>query len=213
MAPARWQAIIWTNDIFLLTHICLTRPQWVKIGGAQIHYWYQSDLVWNHWSRVPRIYLYVSKMTIFGLDNCLSFGQHQAVIWTNAGLIRTLAANFSEILSEISTFSFKKMHMKMSPTKMTDILSWPKCVEVVTTASHHKISWNLKAARSRFSFRFEIWQPFEQQYLGVNDEVYRPFSDCGQRGPYSPYKPCDHNLNIGISIFPQIDNTQSIGYN
>ena len=107
----------------LLTHICLTRPQWVKIGGAQIHYWYQSDLVWNHWSRVPRIWLYVSKMTIFGLDNCLSLGQRQTVIWTNAGklLIRTLAANFSEILSEISTFSFKIMHMKMSPAKMTDI--------------------------------------------------------------------------------------------
>ena len=29
-APSRRQAIIWTNDVGLLTHICLTRPQWVN---------------------------------------------------------------------------------------------------------------------------------------------------------------------------------------
>ena len=32
----------------------------------------------------------------------------------------------------------------------------------------------------------------------------------GHRGPYSPYKPCNHNLYIGIIIFPHIDNPQSI---
>ena len=32
-------------------------------------------------------------------------------------------------------------------------------------------------------------------------------------GPYSPYKLCNHNLHIGIIIFPHIDNTQSTGYN
>ena len=26
-------------------------------------------------------------------------------------------------------------------------------------------------------------------------------------GPYSPYKPCNHSLYIGIIIFPNIDNT------
>ena len=31
--------------------------------------------------------------------------------------------------------------------------------------------------------------------------------------PYSPDKPCDHNLYIGIIIFPHIDNPQSTGYN
>ena len=43
----------------------------------------------------------------------------QAIIWTNAGilLIRTLGTNFSEILSEIHAFSFKKMHLKMSSAK------------------------------------------------------------------------------------------------
>ena len=28
---------------------------------------------------------------------------------------------------------------------------------------------------------------------------------------YSPYKPCNHSLYIGISIFPHVDNTQFTG--
>ena len=58
----------------------------------------------------------VSKLTIIGSDNGLSPGRHQAIIWTNAGilLIRTLGTNFSKILIGIQTFSFKKIHLKMS---------------------------------------------------------------------------------------------------
>ena len=61
----------------------------------------------------------VSWITITGLDNGLSPGQHQTIIWTNAGilLIQTLGTNFSENQSEIHTFSFKKMHMKMASVK------------------------------------------------------------------------------------------------
>ena len=66
-----------------------------------------------------------SKTTITGSDNGLSPGRRQAIIWTNVGilLIGTLGTNFSEILSEIHTFSFMKMHFKMS-----SILSRPQCV-------------------------------------------------------------------------------------
>ena len=39
------------------------------------------------------------------------------------------------------------------------------------------------------------------------------FEDRGHRGPYSPYKPFNHNLYIGIIIFLHIDNPQSTGYN
>ena len=39
------------------------------------------------------------------------------------------------------------------------------------------------------------------------------FEDRGHRGPYGPYKPFNHNLYIGIIIFPHIDNPQSTGYN
>ena len=48
-------------------------------------------------------------------DNGLSSGQHQAIIWTNAGilLIGTLGTNFSEILIKLQNFSFMKMHLKI----------------------------------------------------------------------------------------------------
>ena len=39
------------------------------------------------------------------------------------------------------------------------------------------------------------------------------FEDRGHRGPYSPYKPCNHNLYTGIIIFPHIYNPQYTGYN
>ena len=58
----------------------------------------------------------VSRLTIIGSDNGLSPGRHQAIIWTNAEILsmRTLGANFSEILIEIHIFSFKKTHFSMS---------------------------------------------------------------------------------------------------
>ena len=74
-------------------------------------------LLLTHWGRVTHIC--VSKLTIIGSDNGLSPVWRQAIIWTNDGilLIWTLVTNFSEILSEIHAFSFKKMHFKMSSAK------------------------------------------------------------------------------------------------
>ena len=71
----------------------------------------------THWGRVTHIG--VSKLTIIGSDNGLSPGRRQAIIWTNAGilLIGLLGTNFNEIFIEIHTFSFKKIHLKMSSRK------------------------------------------------------------------------------------------------
>ena len=71
----------------------------------------------TQWGRVRHIC--VGKLTIIDSDNSLSPGRRQAIIWTNAGilLIRTPWTNFSEISSEIHTFSFKKIHSKMSSAK------------------------------------------------------------------------------------------------
>ena len=68
----------------------------------------------THWGQVTHIC--VSKLTIIGSDNGLSPGRHQAILWPYAVLllIWTLGANFNEIVSEIHTFSFKKMHLKVS---------------------------------------------------------------------------------------------------
>ena len=70
-----------------------------------------------HWGRMTHIC--VSKIIIIGSDNGLSPSRRQAIIWTNTGklLILTLGTNFSEIVSKIRVFSFRKMHLKMSSTK------------------------------------------------------------------------------------------------
>ena len=61
----------------------------------------------------------VGNLTIIGPDNGLSPGRRQAIIWTNAGilLIGPWGTNFSKILIGIQTFSFKKMHLKISSAK------------------------------------------------------------------------------------------------
>ena len=61
----------------------------------------------------------VSTIIIIGSDNGLSPGRHQAIIWTNAGILLTgpLETNFNEILIGIQIFSFNKMLPKISPAK------------------------------------------------------------------------------------------------
>ena len=71
----------------------------------------------THWGRVTHICF--SKLTIIDSYNALSPGRHQAIIWTNPGMLlsRTLGTNLSEILSEMHTFLFKKMYLKMWSAK------------------------------------------------------------------------------------------------
>ena len=92
------------------------RPSQLKeVPHSSYRRW--KGTVLTHWGRVTHIC--VSKLIIIGSDNGLSPGRCQAIIRTNAGilLIGPLGTNFSEILSEIHTFSFKKMCLKMSSGK------------------------------------------------------------------------------------------------
>ena len=75
-----------------------------------------------HWGRVTHIC--VSKLATIGTDNGLSPGRHQAIIWTNVGLlsIGPLGTNFSEILIKIQKFSFMKVLLKIPSAKW-----WPLC--------------------------------------------------------------------------------------
>ena len=61
----------------------------------------------------------VGKLIIIASDKGLLPGRRQAIIWTNAVilLIGPLGTKFNEILIEIHTFSFAKMHLKMSSAK------------------------------------------------------------------------------------------------
>ena len=82
---------------------------------------------WDNWNnKTPWLtnwgqatHICVCEIIIISSDNGLSPGRRQAIIWTNVGilLIGPLGINFSEILIAINTFSFKKMHLKMSSAK------------------------------------------------------------------------------------------------
>ena len=91
----------------------------------------------THWDRVTHIC--VSRQTITGSDNGLSPGRRQAIIWTNAGklLFGPPGTNFSEILIEILTFSFKKMQLKMSSAKRRPFCLGLNVSMITTEAQPH----------------------------------------------------------------------------
>ena len=119
------------------------------ISGGKLMIWQ----IWlTYWGRVTHIC--VGQLTIIGSDNGLSPSRRQAIIWTNPGilLIGTVGTNFSEILIEILTFSFKKMRLKMSSAKWR-----PFCLglNVVTHRGLNKMVHILQITLNGFS-RLEI---------------------------------------------------------
>ena len=97
----------WPVDLCNLQHNCLFSCWRVWICCFAL----------THWGRVTHIC--VGEQTIIVSDNGLTPGRRQAIIWTNARilLIWPLGTNFSEMSIEIHTFSFKKIHLKMSSGK------------------------------------------------------------------------------------------------
>ena len=89
----------------------ILRYVWLPATEYMIRWWW--PLLLTHWGRVTHICLV--NLTIIVSDIGLSPHRLQAIIWTNAGilLIGPLGTNFSEILIEIPTFSFKKIHLKV----------------------------------------------------------------------------------------------------
>ena len=86
------------------------------------------QLMLTHWGRVT--HTCVSKRTIIVSDNGLSPCRRQAIIWINDGTlsIRIIGTYFSEMLIGISTFSLKKLHLKISSAQWRPgVLSRPQC--------------------------------------------------------------------------------------
>ena len=130
------------------------------------------------------MHICISKITIIGSDNGLSPGRRQAIIWTSVGilLIGPLGTNFSAILIEIYTFSFKKMHFKMSSGKwrpfrlglnvliQLEIIylhfhsNLPPANELKIQKDHY---WNVHVSYNMFSekshFKSEKWLIFNSQ--------------------------------------------------
>ena len=117
----------------------------------------------THWGRAT--YICISKLTIICSDNGLSPGRRQAIIWTNDGLLLNgpLGTNFSEILSKIHTFSFKKMHLKTSSVKWR-----PFCLDVNVLDSLQNFGHFIHALV--FSSHFEL---FHQAW--ITDDTSKMF--------------------------------------
>ena len=94
-----------------------------------------SDVL-THWGRVTHIC--ANKLIIIGSDNGLSPGWRQAIIWTNDGilLIGPLGTNFIEISIKILTFSFTKIHLKVSSAKWR-----PFCLGLKVLNINIEIQW------------------------------------------------------------------------
>ena len=75
----------------------------------------------------------ISKITITGSDNDLSPDQHQAIIWTKAGILLfgPLGTNFGGIFIEIHIFFFLENAFENVVWKMVAILSQPQCVQKI----------------------------------------------------------------------------------
>ena len=133
------------NDVFVakLYALCFCQYPGLTVQGILT--------MLTHWGQVTHIC--VIKMTIIGSENGLSPGRRQAITWTNAGilLIGPLGTNFIEILIGIQTFSFKKMHLKMSSAKWC-----PFCLglNVLNYSYHGSIrKWNFAMREKSLTFR------------------------------------------------------------
>ena len=112
--------LILMDNPFSLMEICVA---WSIISHCStkryilLHRSNTLKTTFTHLGRVAHIC--VRKIIIIGSDNGLSPGRRQAIIWTNAGilLIDPIGTNFSEILIEVHTFSYKQTHLKMSSAK------------------------------------------------------------------------------------------------
>ena len=86
------------------------------------------------------MHICISKLTNSGSDNGLLPGRCEAIIWTNDGLLLTwaLAINFSEILSEMQTFSFNHSRKFIWTCRLQNgaSLSQPQCVKKITGTKH-----------------------------------------------------------------------------
>ena len=115
---------------------------------------FTCDMRFTHSGRVTHIC--VAELNMIGPDNGFSPGQRQAIIWTNDGilLIRPLRINFSEILIEIHTFSFKTMYLKYRLSNGGQFVS-AQCVNILVDSCvlfNHPLQCYLPGIRTTLGF-------------------------------------------------------------
>ena len=104
----------------------------------------------------------------------MSPGRCRAVTWTNVWilLVGPLGTNFSEMLIEIHTFSFKKIHLKMSSGKCR-----PFCLVLNVLIQLTKGEWA------------QLWKSFRLIYLAwffyqFNTKYFQAILNCGTFGSW-----------------------------
>ena len=155
------------------------RPLWRHCNEFQgIKTYYMGDYLCcmdhlTHWGRVTHIC--VSKIIIIGSDDGLSPDRRQAIIWTNAGilLIGPWGTNFSEILIGIQTFSFKKMHMKMSSAKWR-----PFCLDL-NVLRWQDLRWHEGSTRPIDNMWWKMtWLLLKEEWSNHNEILHIPRLLC-----------------------------------
>ena len=110
--------IVFPNIFKIDLSVCVFSLRWVR------HCWRKCS--YDKLTNLPVVrHICVS----IGSDNGLSPIRHQAITWTNSGLlsIGPLETRFSEILIKIRNFWFMKMHLKMSSAKRP-LFCWRGCI-------------------------------------------------------------------------------------
>ena len=120
-----------------------------------------------HWGRVTHIC--VSKLSIIASDNGLSPVRRQAIVWTSAGilLIGPWGTNFSDILIDIHTFSFKKIDLKMSSAKWRPFFHGLNVLNIIGMNDDQN-SWSIGVRASLFPHRFKYHSKIMTQIFQMN---------------------------------------------
>ena len=166
--------------------ICISIKSWKNRT-----FYVNTVAILTHWGRVTQIC--VSKRIITGSDNGLSPGRRQAIIWTNAGilLIGPLGTNFSEIWIEIDTFTFKKMHLKMSSGKWRPFcLGLNVLTKTEVTVSYPSIKSQTKSI---------IFKTMTDLFMNGNEIL-----NFNTGSLVTPYAVLDHDLHLLIPALIQI---------
>ena len=122
--PCVWIVPTVAQMIHVLKSVVFQTKTWVVNGTRGVR---KEQPPLTHWSRV--MHICVNELTIIGSDNGLSPDRRQAIIWTIDEIlwIGPLGTKISEILIEIQTFSFRKMHLKISSGKWQPFVSASMC--------------------------------------------------------------------------------------
>ena len=126
------------------------------------------------------------KVTIIGSDNGLLPEQHQAVIWTNVGILlaEPLGTNFSEILIQIHTFSFKTTYLKMPSGKWR-----PFCLSLNVVAMQTSDRWYKFVPVVGYIKYITWWETYRLYHIIEAWEVWSTYC-CDSRFNSNIYTHC-----------------------